>query len=119
METSIQRKKRQFVPDELTVNSWNDVEHYYSKLLEINFSSKDDLLQWMHNRSELDAIVDEEYRWRYIHQTCDTENETYKQAYENFIQDIMPNWMNISNQLNKKLADSSYLKKFTSSAKII
>jgi len=111
METSIQRKKRQFVPDELTVNSWNDVEHYYSKLLEINFSSKDDLLQWMHNRSELDAIVDEEYRWRYIHQTCDTENETYKQVYENFIQDIMPNWMNISNQLNKKLADSSYLNK--------
>jgi oligoendopeptidase F len=42
-------------------------------------NNKDELLKWMHDRSETDAVLDEEYRWRYIRQTCDTENEVDNQ----------------------------------------
>ncbi len=109
MEQTIQRKKRNFIPETLKVEDWKDVSSYYTELSERTIGNKEDLLRWMADRSELDAIVDDEYRWRYIHQTCDTENEVYKSAYERFIQDIMPNWMNTSNTLNKKIAASPFI----------
>ncbi|MEZ5053648.1 MAG: M3 family oligoendopeptidase [Chitinophagales bacterium] len=109
MEQTIQRKKRNFIPETLKVEDWNDVSSYYTELSERTIGNKEDLLRWMADRSELDAIVDDEYRWRYIHQTCDTENEVYKSAYERFIQDIMPNWMNTSNTLNKKIAAAPFI----------
>lgn len=109
MEQTIQRRKRNFIPETLKVEDWKDVNSYYTELAERTIGNKDDLLRWMADRSELDAIVDDEYRWRYIHQTCDTENEVYKSAYERFIQDIMPNWMNISNTLNKKITASPFI----------
>lgn len=109
MEQTIQRKKRNFIPETLKVEDWKDVSSYYTELSERTIGNKEDLLRWMADRSELDAIVDDEYRWRYIHQTCDTENEVYKSAYERFIQDIMPNWMNTSNTLNKKIAAAPFI----------
>lgn len=108
MET-ITRKKRNFLAEDLTVNTWQDIASYFEELSNRNIESKTDLLKWMADRSETDAVVDEEYRWRYIRQTCDTENETYGKAYENFIEHIMPKWMTVSNELNKKLAASSLI----------
>lgn len=111
---TITRNPRKYISENLEVKTWQDVLPYYATLTDKNIESKEDLLQWIADRSELDAVIDEEYRWRYIKQTCDTENETYKNSYESFIQDIMPNWMLISNQLNKKLAASSFLNELDS-----
>jgi oligoendopeptidase F len=107
---TITRDKRQFLDDALTVNTWQDIEPYFTELTTREISGKEDLLKWIADRSETDAVVDEEYRWRYIRQTCDTESEAYKSAYEDFIQTIMPNWMTVSNRLNKKIADSPHSK---------
>src|SRR6476620_9184573 len=108
--TTITRNKRKFLDDNLTVNSWQDIEPYFTELSGRAINSKEDLLKWIGDRSETDAVVDEEYRWRYIRQTCDTENESYKKAYEDFIQTIMPNWMSVTNQLNKKIASDPHVK---------
>jgi oligoendopeptidase F len=106
----ITRDKRKFLDEDLTVNTWQDIESYYNELQERKVESKDDLLKWISDRSETDAVIDEEYRWRYIRQTCDTENESYTKAYEDFIQTIMPKWMSVSNQLNKKIAENPHVK---------
>ena len=107
---TITRNKRKYLSEELTINTWQDVETYYCELQERNIESKEDLLRWISDRSETDAVLDEEYRWRYIRQTCDTENETNGKAYEDFIQYITPNWMSASNELNKKIAQNLFVK---------
>nr|HPH87413.1 M3 family oligoendopeptidase [Chitinophagales bacterium] len=48
-------------------------------------------------------------RWRYIRQTCDTEDEAHAKVYENFIEHIMPKWMTVTNELNKKVAASPFV----------
>ncbi len=109
MTIPITREKRTFLDDHLLVKTWQDIEPYFTQLTERKIDSKEDLLKWMADRSETDAVVDEEYRWRYVRQTCDTENEAYTKAYEDFIQTIMPNWLSITNKLNKKIAESPYM----------
>ena len=106
---TITRNKRSYLADNLVVHTWQDIATYYDELSSRTIENKDELLKWMHDRSETDAVLDEEYRWRYIRQTCDTENEIDKKAYEDFIQMIMPNWMTFANQLNKKLAENPYI----------
>lgn len=107
---TITRNPRKYIAEDLLVKTWQDVVSYYSELSDRNIQNKEDLLKWIADRSEIDAAIDEESRWRYIRQTCDTESVEYKTDYENFIQDIMPNWMTVGNTLNKKLASSPYLK---------
>lgn len=106
----ITRDPRNYLANDLSVQTWEDVASYYAELQERTISNKEELLKWMADRSETDAVVDEEYRWRYIRQTCDTENEAYTKAYEDFIQTITPKWMTVSNALNKKLSESPYVK---------
>ena len=106
---TITRNKRSYLADNLVVHTWQDIATYYDELSSRTIENKDELLKWMHDRSETDAVLDEEYRWRYIRQTCDTENEIDKKAYEDFIQMIMPNWMTFANQLNKKLAENPFI----------
>ncbi|HNA38071.1 MAG: M3 family oligoendopeptidase [Chitinophagaceae bacterium] len=107
---TLTRKKRNYLPENLVVHGWQNIESFYQELQQRPIESKEAVLQWLADRSETDAVVDEEYRWRYIRQTCDTDNETFKDAYEDFIQTIMPNWMSIGNELNKKLATSAFVK---------
>ncbi len=105
----ITRNKRTFLSEDLAIKNWQDIDAYYKELLERTINSTEDLLKWMSDRSETDAIIDEEYRWRYIRQTCDTENKEISKNYEDFITEMMPNWMTISNELNKKLAALSFI----------
>jgi oligoendopeptidase F len=106
---TVTRNKRNFLDENLIINTWEDVESYYEALTARTLQNPDDLQRWMSDRSETDAALDEEYRWRYIRQTCDTEDETHAKVYENFIEHIMPKWMSVSNQLNKKLAESPFV----------
>jgi oligoendopeptidase F len=106
---TITRKDRKYLAENLAVHTWQDIESYYNELLNREIDNKENLLKWIADRSETDAVVDEEYRWRYIRQTCDTENETYTDAYEDFIQTIMPSWMTVTNELNKKLSSSIFI----------
>lgn len=101
---TITRNKRAYLSDDLIVNTWQDIESYFDELLARNINNKEELIKWIADRSETDAVIDEEYRWRYIRQTCDTEDEVHAKIYEDFITHIMPKWMTISNELNKKLA---------------
>jgi oligoendopeptidase F len=107
-DQTIARPARKFVSEQLAINSWGDLENYYSQLLQRELNSVADLKQLLADRSELDKIVEEDYRWRYVHQTCDTENKAFTEAYEKFLNEILPHLMNVGNDLNKKIAGSAY-----------
>lgn len=103
----ITRPDRKFFPNDLVFENWQSVQQYYEELVDTNVDALDALMTFLAKRSELDKIVEEAYRWFYVKMTCDTENELYKKAYEDFITDTMPNLMKISNELNLKVYHSN------------
>ena len=69
------RPKRQFVDENLIVDSWKKIEVYFKSLLERKISSVNELEQWMLNRSELESVLEEEQAWRYIKMNIDTTDQ--------------------------------------------
>ena len=96
------------IPDDLTIDSWESLEGYFSELLNRNISNKNDLVAWLKDRSSLEAILQEDLGWRYIKQTTDTQNLEFKKDLEFFINEIEPNLSEINNKLNKKLLECPF-----------
>lgn len=105
-----------FISKDYKITDWQSLEPYFTQLLERPVNSKDDLAQWMKDRSDLESVVSEDLAWRYIKMTCDTTDKEKEQAYIYFVSEIQPKISPIENDLNKKLADSPYTKEFTDSA---
>jgi oligoendopeptidase F len=108
---ALQRKPRKFVPEDLKINTWDDIKLFYEQLLTFNIDSTDALFQWLKNKSELESVVDEDARWRYVKVTCDINNDEIKAAHEDFIKNIQPHLIEVKEQLNKKFIESPFSKK--------
>jgi oligoendopeptidase F len=109
MISPIPKKPRQFVPENIQIEEWSDVQIYFEQLLQSEIKSVIDLENWLQQRTELESVVGEDYRWKYVRQSCDTENAEKEAALNGFIDKIMPHWMQISNQLNEKVSHSEFL----------
>jgi len=101
--------KRSFLPATLEIKDWDSVEQFYTDLLNRTNSTKKELEIWLKDWSELDAVVSEDYAWRYIKMTCDTLNEALVNEYTFFVENIEPKIAPITNKLQKKLMDSAFL----------
>lgn len=106
---AISRPPRHFVSETLEISDWNSVSSYFDNLLHRELTSSQDLEQWLRDRSELDSVLGEDYRWRYVRQSCDTENKSIQEHYQAFVTQISPSWMQVGNQLDKKLSSSPLL----------
>lgn len=101
---------RKFLPEKFEINSWSVLEPYYIELERKTINSFEDLHQWLLQRSELDAVVREDFAWRYIKMSCDTANEDLKKSYNFFVSEIEPHISPLNNKLNKKLIASPFVK---------
>jgi len=101
--------KRTYIPQELQINSWDDVKDFFKELADRDLNNGEALKQWLHDRSELEAAIQEDVAWRYIKMSCDTTNESYQQSFNFFVSEIEPLISPYSNQLNKKLLDSEFV----------
>lgn len=109
MTAVVVRKPRKFVAEDIQINTWEDVLPYFQQLLDAEISSVEDLEKWLLQRNELESVIGEDYRWKYVHQSCDTNNKEKEAALNGFLEKIMPLWMQMSNQLNQKVAQSDFL----------
>ncbi|MCO5230028.1 MAG: M3 family oligoendopeptidase [Chitinophagales bacterium] len=114
MSQVVQRKQRVFVAEDLNIQEWADIQPYFEKLLQAECNNVEELEKWMQNRSELESVVSEDYHWKYVYQSCDTNNAEKEAALNRFLENIMPHWMQISNQLNEKISHSPYLNQLDS-----
>lgn len=103
------RQGRKFLPVDFEVTTWEALKPYYDQLLEQPINNKTDLEQWLLAKSELDTAVSEDYRWRYIHATCDTTDKDIEAKLNYYYEELDPNLNTYSNLLNKKLVESPYL----------
>lgn len=98
------------MPDKLKVTSWEILEPFFNQLLNRDIHSKEELENWLKDRSELEAFVSEDMAWRYVRMTCDTTNKDLEQAYLFFVTEIEPKISPLNDQLNRKLVDSPFTK---------
>lgn len=108
-----QRHARPFIGEEFALNSWEDLQPFFDNLKNRTIDSTADLRQWFLDRSELESYLSENFAWRYIRQTCDTANEELIQSLQFFITEIQPKLAVYGNDLDKKAADSPFLKELT------
>ena len=102
-------RKRKFIPNELKISVWSKIKPYYSELLKRPLNSLSHLEEWIQNMDELDAIVNEDFHYRYIKVSVDTSDEKADESYKYFIEEISPKLYPIRKELKEKLMTSRFL----------
>jgi oligoendopeptidase F len=97
---------RAFVPADLAVRAFEDVEPLYRRLLDADLSSVQALEKWVRDRSELEAIIGEFGARVYIRSTLDTTSAEYKQAFLDWVEKFEPRLKPLSDQLDRKYRDT-------------
>ena len=106
----IHKKTRTYIPASLDIK-WETLEPFYKELLDRPIHSVEELEKWLHDKSELEAALEEDFAWRYIRMTCDTTSEDLLQKFQYFATEIEPKIAPYSNELNKKLVASAFVDK--------
>jgi oligoendopeptidase F len=95
-------QQRRFVPALAQLEDQKEVTTLYRKLEERRVASASDLEQWMLDRSELEAALEQAGAILYIRMTCQTDDSARAQAYKDFITDVVPGIKMGTDQLNRK-----------------
>ena len=104
------RPVRKFVAQELVIDSWNKIASYFQDLLVREIHSVEELEKWMLDRSELEAVLEEDQAWRYIKMNIDTRDVDLGNAFAFWINEISPNVAPYSHKLNLKLVENPFYK---------
>jgi oligoendopeptidase F len=112
MEIDIKTRNRSFLANNLAITDWNSIKYYFEDLINRPLHSKEDFEKWLYDRSELEAVMEEDLGWRYIRMSCDTTNQEYKKSYELYIENIEPHTTSAYHLLNKKLIASPFVANF-------
>ena len=95
---------RKFVPENLNVDSVEDVTRLFKTLLDENIPNSPDALRtWILKWSELGSVLAEVSSRRYVAMTVNTQDEAAAKAYEDFVGNIDPVMSEFDDKLNKKL----------------
>lgn len=101
---------RHFLPSALNLNDWTALEPFFIALVERKNKSTEDLLQWLYDLSELEAVIEEHAGWLYIRMTCDTQDKSLTEAYTYFVEEISPKIAPYNDKLNKKFIAEEFVK---------
>jgi oligoendopeptidase F len=107
----IKKLPRTFLPEAFVVTDWDGLEPYFKELLERPINSDQELDKWLHDMSEVEAVVSEDACWRQIKMTCDTENKSLEEAFVFFVTTLQPQIQLYADKLNRKLVESPYTEK--------
>ena len=110
MTMKISKPTRQFIDQDLIIDSWGSIEQYFENLASRIIESESDFKQWLSDQSELDAIIEENAAWRYIKMTINTKDKELSDNYTFFISEIQPKIAPYEDLLNRKLNDSPFSK---------
>ena len=99
---------RNFLPMDLKIESWSTIEPYFNDLKNRKINSAASLKVWLKQKSELEAVLEEELAWRYIKMNCDTENKQLSAHFEKFITEIEPKITEVDFELNNLLNENPY-----------
>ena len=108
------RPTRRFVSEDLIIDSWSKIEPLFESLLNREILSAKHLERWMLDRSELEAVLEEDMAWRYIKMNIDTTDKNLGDRFTFWIKEISPKMAPYSHQLNVKLVENTFLNELDS-----
>ena len=108
LEVSDKKLQRNYIPADFTITDWAALEVHYQYLLEQEPASLAELEDFLRKRDELESIVQEDYAWRYIRMTCDTQDEKLAESYQFFIKEVMPHLSVYEDKLNRKIVANPF-----------
>jgi oligoendopeptidase F len=108
IDLNIPKKKRIYIPQELEMK-WDTLEPILNELLDREILNVQELEQWLRDKSELEAALEEDFAWRYIKMSCDTTDESLVKNFQYFATEIEPKISPIANKLNQKFNDSPFI----------
>jgi oligoendopeptidase F len=108
IDLNIPKKKRIYIPQELEMK-WDTLEPILNELLDREILNVQELEQWLRDKSELEAALEEDFAWRYIRMSCDTTDESLVKNFQYFATEIEPKISPIANKLNQKFNDSPFI----------
>ncbi|HTL29327.1 MAG TPA: M3 family oligoendopeptidase [Tepidisphaeraceae bacterium] len=94
--------KRNFVPANLNVAEWPEVQPLYQALLDRSIGSVQDLEKWLADLSELACVVDEFGVRRSIDKSCHTDDPETQARFLFFVEQIDPKTKPLMFELQKK-----------------
>lgn len=97
-----------FAPAGLDAKSWDVLEPLYQALLDRELTCARCLETLMLDRSELDAAVRETHANLYIAMTCHTDDDDAKQAYLDFVENVVPHIRKVSFEIDKRIDGSPF-----------
>ncbi len=100
----IPKKKRNYIPQDFEMK-WENLAPIFDELLNRRIETLPELEKWLKDKSELEAALEEDFAWRYIRMSCDTNNEALVQSFQYFATEIEPKISPIANELNIKLVN--------------
>jgi len=98
----------EYLPKEFKVSVWSKLKPYYKELLNRPVHTISDLERWILDLSELEAVVGEEFAWRYIRITVDSKDQKALELYQYAIRELSPYISSLENKLKKKLVGSHF-----------
>lgn len=101
--------KRTYVASDFKCDEWSKVEHYLRELSGRSWDNKEAFVQWLKDKSELEAVLEEDMAWRYIRMTIDTTDAEKSEAYRFFVTEIQPNLAPYEDQLNRKMMAAAWI----------
>ncbi|MDQ3441172.1 MAG: M3 family oligoendopeptidase [Planctomycetota bacterium] len=104
---------RTFVPQDLRLERFGDVEPLYRELIDRPIDSPAALERWLRDFSELASVVDEVGSRRYIDKSCHTDDAAIQQLYMQFVEEIEPKIKPLCFRLQKKFVESPHRKQLT------
>lgn len=106
-DLKISKKQRTYIPADLKMQ-WENLEPIFNELIDRQLNSVSELEQWLRDRSEIEAALEEDFAWRYIRMTCDTTDEKLLSDFQFFATEIEPKIAPLNNELNKKFIQSPF-----------
>jgi len=103
------KKARVLLPNDLIIDSWDKIAPYFEELKSRQLNSVIELEKWLIDRSELEAVLEEDMAWRYIKMNIDTTDEVLEKDFHFFIAEVEPKIAPYINDFNKKLISSEFL----------
>lgn len=104
-----QKKQRKYLPAHFTINVWEDIEPYITELLNREILDVNGLENWLLDISEFDMVIGEDYRWRYIKTSINTNDKEAKTHLENYFTHLSTHIDEFSNAVSQKVLASPYL----------
>src|SRR3954469_24667353 len=111
--TATTAPSRQFVPQNLDVAEWAQIDPLFVALRERAIDSTEALERWLLDFSELMSVLDEYGTRRYIDKSCHTDDLEIEKRFLHYVEEIEPKIKPLAFALQKRFLESPHRSKLT------